>query len=401
MKILVINAGSSSLKYQLMESDSGEVFAKGLCERIGIDGSRLKHEKSGQDSVVIEVPMPTHSEAIEAVIEALTDADHGVISSLDEIDAVGHRVVHGGEKFAASAIIDDDVKAAIRDCFPLAPLHNPPNMTGIEACEKAMPGVPMVAVFDTAFHQTMPDYAYMYALPYELYEKHAIRRYGFHGTSHKFVSDQVAEFIGKPKNELKIITLHLGNGSSISAVDKGRCVDTTMGLTPLAGVPMGTRCGDIDPAIVKFLADSENLSVAEIDNIMNKQSGMLGVSGVSSDFRDLGAAKDEGNDRAALALNMFMYQCRKVVGSYVAAMGGVDAIVFTAGVGENDKSVREGICDGLECMGIVIDTDKNRNLKRGTPTNIAAADSKVDILVIPTDEELVIASDTAELVKNK
>ena len=387
MKILVINAGSSSLKYQLMESDNGEVFAKGLCERIGIDGSRLKHEKIGQDSVVIEVPMPTHSEAIAAVIEALTDADHGVINSLEEIEAVGHRVVHGGEKFAASAIIDDDVKAAIRDCFPLAPLHNPPNMTGIEACEKAMPGVPMVAVFDTAFHQTMPDYAYMYALPYEYYEKHAVRRYGFHGTSHKFVSDQAAELIGKPKDELKIITLHLGNGSSISAVDQGRCVDTTMGLTPLAGVPMGTRCGDIDPAIVKFLADSEDLTVAEIDNIMNKQSGMLGVSGVSSDFRDLGAAKDEGNKRAELALNMFMYQCRKVVGSYVAAMGGVDAIVFTAGVGENDKGVREGICDGLEFIGIEIDQDKNRNLERGKPTNVAKDSSKVAVLVIPTDEK--------------
>lgn len=398
MKILVINAGSSSLKYQMMVSETGEVLAKGLCERIGMDGARLNHSKSGGESVVIETPMPTHAEAIEAVVAALMDKDHGIIKSMDEIDAVGHRVVHGGEKFAKSALINDEVKAAIRECFPLAPLHNPANMTGIEACEKAMPGVPMVAVFDTAFHQTMPDYAYMYALPYEMYEKYGVRRYGFHGTSHKFVSGQAAEMLGKDIKDLKIITLHLGNGSSISAVDGGKCVDTTMGLTPLAGVPMGTRCGDIDPAIVKFLMEQGDLSIADVDRVMNKESGMLGVSGVSSDFRDLASAAEAGNHRAKLALDMFCYQCSKVVGAYAAAMGGVDAIVFTAGVGENDKAVRADICKKLQFMGIDMDFDANLNMKRGVNTNVAKADSKVAILVIPTNEELVIAMDTAALV---
>lgn len=399
MKILVINAGSSSLKYQLMESEHGDVMAKGLCERIGIDGSQLKHSKTGQETVVIETPMPTHAEAIDAVLSALTGADHGVIASMNEIDAVGHRVVHGGERFAASALINDEVKAAIRACFPLAPLHNPANMTGIEACEQAMPGVPMVAVFDTAFHQTMPDYVYMYALPYSVYEQHGVRRYGFHGTSHKYVAGQAASMLGKAPEDCRLITLHLGNGSSISAVDGGRCVDTTMGLTPLAGVPMGTRCGDIDPAIVKFLMDQTGSDIAEVDRIMNKESGMLGISGVSSDFRDLAAAAESGNDRARLALDMFMYQCRKVVGGYVAAMGGVDGIVFTAGVGENDRGVREGICKGLCACGIKIDSKANADLPRGTSGNVAHADSRAAVLVIPTNEELMIAMDTAALVR--
>ncbi len=399
MKILVINAGSSSLKYQLMENVSGEVFAKGLCERIGLDGSQIKHTKMGQPAVTQVLPMPTHAEAIAAVVDALLHQEHGVIAQLDEIEAVGHRVVHGGERFATSAKITDDVKQAIRDCFPLAPLHNPANMTGIEACEKAIPGVPMVAVFDTAFHQTMPDYAYMYALPYEAYERYGVRRYGFHGTSHQYVSAQAAQYLGKDPKELKIITLHLGNGSSIAAVDGGRCVDTTMGLTPLAGVPMGTRCGDIDPAIVKYLMNQMGKSVDEIDNLLNKDSGMLGISGVSSDFRDLEEAMNAGNERAKLALAMFAYQCRKVVGSYIAAMGGVDALVFTAGVGENDKGVRQAICSDLQFLGIDFDVQANLDLPRGEMGNVASRESKVDVLVIPTNEEWMIAMDTARLAK--
>jgi acetate kinase len=397
MKILVINAGSSSLKYQLIDSTDGAVMAIGLAERIGIEGSRLKHEV-GDDEVVFDQDMPTHAEAIAAVVAALVHPEHGCIASLDEIDAVGHRVVHGGERFAESVVITAEVKEAIRQCFPLAPLHNPPNMMGIEASEQAMPGVPMVAVFDTAFHQTMPDYAFMYALPYEVYEDLGVRRYGFHGTSHKYVSAQAAEMLGKPIEDVKIITLHLGNGSSISAIDGGKCVDTTMGLTPLAGVPMGTRCGDIDPAIVKFLMDEGDYTIADIDKMMNKQSGMLGVSGVSSDFRDLSAAAGEGNKRAALALAMFKYQCRKVIGSYAAAMGGVDAIVFTAGVGENDRSVRAGICEGLDFMGIRMDVKQNEEVPRGVSADLSTADSPAKIFVIPTNEELVIAQDTARLV---
>ncbi len=398
MKILVINAGSSSLKYQLMESDSGEVFAKGLCERIGIEGSQIKHKGKGQE-MIEATPMPSHAEAIEAVVRALTDQEHGVIGSLDEIEAVGHRVVHGGEKFADSALITAAVKEAIRSCFDLAPLHNPPNMTGIEACEKAMPGVPMVAVFDTAFHQTMPAEAFMYALPYDAYEDYAVRRYGFHGTSHSFVSQEAVKLLGKPVEATKIITLHLGNGSSIAAVDGGRSVDTTMGLTPLAGVMMGTRCGDIDPAIVKFLADQKDCDIAEIDRLMNKESGVLGVSGVSSDFRDLKAAADEGNERARLALDMFAYQCKKQVGAYAAAMGGLDALVFTAGVGENDASVRAAICEGLEFLGIKLDEMANQTVRDRADVNIAAADAAVKVFVIPTNEELVIAHDTARLVQ--
>lgn len=397
MKILVINAGSSSLKYQLIDIETEEVLAKGLCERIGIDGSRLKHSPEGKDEVIIEKPMKDHSDAIKLVLEALTDKEYGVIADMSEISAVGHRVVHGGEAFSKSVVIDDSVKKAIEECIPLAPLHNPPNIIGIEACEKSMPGVPQVAVFDTAFHQTMPPKAFMYALPYELYQNDKIRRYGFHGTSHKYVSSQAAEMLGKPIEELKIITCHLGNGSSITAVDGGKSVDTSMGFTPLAGVVMGTRSGDIDPAIVKFIADSENMSLEKVDNLLNKESGVLGVSGVSSDFRDLQAAAESGNERAALALEMFMYSVKKCIGEYAVAMGGLDAIVFTAGVGENSGDVRRGVLEGTEFLGIKIDPEKNK--LRGQKVEISTPDSKVKVLIIPTNEELMIARETAALVK--
>lgn len=397
MKILVINAGSSSLKYQLIDIETEEVLAKGLCERIGIDGSRLKHSPEGKDEVIIEKPMKDHSDAIKLVLEALTDKEYGVIADMNEISAVGHRVVHGGEAFSKSVVIDDSVKKAIEECIPLAPLHNPPNIIGIEACEKSMPGVPQVAVFDTAFHQTMPPKAFMYALPYELYQNDKIRRYGFHGTSHKYVSSQAAEMLGKPIEELKIITCHLGNGSSITAVDGGKSVDTSMGFTPLAGVVMGTRSGDIDPAIVKFIADSEHMSLEKVDNLLNKESGVLGVSGVSSDFRDLQAAAESGNERAALALDMFMYSVKKCIGEYAVAMGGLDAIVFTAGVGENSGDVRRGVLEGTEFLGIKIDPEKNK--LRGQKVEISTPDSKVKVLIIPTNEELMIARETAALVK--
>lgn len=397
MKILVINAGSSSLKYQLIDIETEEVLAKGLCERIGIDGSRLKHSPEGKDEVIIEKPMKDHSDAIKLVLEALTDKEYGVIADMSEISAVGHRVVHGGEAFSKSVVIDDSVKKAIEECIPLAPLHNPPNIIGIEACEKSMPGVPQVAVFDTAFHQTMPPKAFMYALPYELYQNDKIRRYGFHGTSHKYVSSQAAEMLGKPIEELKIITCHLGNGSSITAVDGGKSVDTSMGFTPLAGVVMGTRSGDIDPAIVKFIADSEHMSLEKVDNLLNKESGVLGVSGVSSDFRDLQAAAESGNERAALALEMFMYSVKKCIGEYAVAMGGLDAIVFTAGVGENSGDVRRGVLEGTEFLGIKIDPEKNK--LRGQKVEISTPDSKVKVLIIPTNEELMIARETAALVK--
>ena len=397
MKILVINAGSSSLKYQLIDIETEEVLAKGLCERIGIDGSRLKHSPEGKDEVIIEKPMKDHSDAIKLVLEALTDKEYGVIADMSEISAVGHRVVHGGEAFSKSVVIDDSVKKAIEECIPLAPLHNPPNIIGIEACEKSMPGVPQVAVFDTAFHQTMPPKAFMYALPYELYQNDKIRRYGFHGTSHKYVSSQAAEMLGKPIEELKIITCHLGNGSSITAVDGGKSVDTSMGFTPLAGVVMGTRSGDIDPAIVKFIADSEHMSLEKVDNLLNKESGVLGVSGVSSDFRDLQAAAESGNERAALALEMFMYSVKKCIGEYAVAMGGLDAIVFTAGVGENSGDVRRGVLEGTEFLGIKIDPEKNK--LRGQKVEISTPDSKVKVMIIPTNEELMIARETAALVK--
>ena len=396
MKILVINAGSSSLKYQLMDSATHDVLAKGLCERIGIDG-RLTHKVPSKDlKEEFEIAMPTHSEAIQAVLSALTSPEHGVIGSMKEIDAVGHRVVHGGEKFAASALITEDVMAALEECIPLAPLHNPANITGIKACQAVMPGVPMVAVFDTAFHQTMPEKAYIYALPYEYYENDKVRRYGFHGTSHRYVSGRAADMLGKPLDQLKIITCHLGNGSSVTAVDHGKSVDTSMGFTPLAGVPMGTRSGDLDAGILEFLMNKYNMDIKEMLNILNKKSGVLGISGVSSDFRDLESAAEQGNHRAVLALDAFHYSVKKLVGAYAAAMGGVDAIVFTAGVGENGAGTRMDIAGGLEFMGVKMDADANN--VRGKEAVISAADSKVKVLLIPTDEELMIAMDTAEIV---
>ena len=397
MNILVINAGSSSLKYQLMDPETQVVLAKGLCERIGIDG-RLTHKVPATDSKhEFEIAMPTHAEAIQAVIDALLSAEHGVIKSMDEIDAVGHRVVHGGEAFAGSVKIDDAVMAAIEECIPLAPVHNPANITGIKACQKVMPGVPMVAVFDTAFHQTMPEKAYIYALPYEYYENDKVRRYGFHGTSHMYVAGRAAAMLGKPIEEVKIITCHLGNGSSVAAVDGGKSVDTSMGFTPLAGLPMGTRAGDLDAGILEFLMNKYGYDIKEMVNILNKKSGVLGVSGVSSDFRDLEDAAKQENHRAELALECFQYDVKKLIGSYAAAMGGVDAIVFTAGVGENDGVTRMAIASGLEFMGVKMDAEANNC--RGKETVISAADSKVKVLLIPTDEELVIARDTARLAK--
>ena len=396
MKVLVINAGSSSLKYQLMDPQTREVLAKGLCERIGIDG-RLTHKVPARDAKhEFEIAMPTHAEAIQAVLDALTSPDHGVIASMKEIDAVGHRVVHGGEKFASSVLIDDVVMAALEDCIPLAPLHNPANITGIKACQKVMPGVPMVAVFDTAFHQTMPAKAYMYALPYEYYEKDKVRRYGFHGTSHKYVAGRASAMLGKPLEALKIITCHLGNGSSVTAIDCGKSVDTSMGFTPLAGLPMGTRSGDLDAGILEYLMNKYNMDIKEMLNVLNKKSGVLGISGVSSDFRDLEQAAEQGNHRAGLALEAFQYGVKKLVGAYAAAMGGVDAIVFTAGVGENDAGTRMAVASGLEFMGVKMDADANN--VRGKEAVISAPDSKVAVLLIPTDEELMIASDTQEIV---
>lgn len=396
MKILVINAGSSSLKYQFIDIDTKQVLAKGLCERIGIDG-KLTQKVSGKENFVRQDPMNNHADAIKMVIEALTDQEVGVISDMKEIDAVGHRVVHGGEIFSASVVIDDKVMDALEQCVELAPLHNPANIIGIEACAAIMPGVPQVAVFDTAFHQTMPKEAYMYALPYEMYTKHKIRRYGFHGTSHKYVSGRAAELLGKKPEDLKIITLHLGNGSSITAVDGGKSVDTTMGFTPLAGVAMGTRCGDIDPAIVTYLMEKENLDAKGVNDLMNKQSGVFGISGLSSDFRDLESAAENGDEKAQLALDMFAYTVKRYVGAYAAVMGGVDAIVFTAGIGENTAMMRTMITEGLEFMGIKIDAEKNK--VRGEEKDISADDATVKTLVIPTDEEMMIALDTARLAK--
>ncbi|MEA4888932.1 MAG: acetate kinase [Clostridiaceae bacterium] len=396
MIVLVINAGSSSLKYQLLNSANGEVLAKGGAERIGLNDALIKHTRNGGEAVTLPVDMPNHKVAVQAVLTVLTSEEHGVIQSMSEIDAVGHRVVHGGEKFSTSVLITPEVKRAIRACYDLAPLHNPANMTGIEACEEAMPGVPQVAVFDTAFHQTMPAKAYMYALPYELYEKHSIRRYGFHGTSHGYVSRRAAEILGKPYDSMKIITCHLGNGSSVSAIRNGRCIDTSMGLTPLAGICMGTRCGDIDPTIVTFLMEKENLDTHAIVDLMNKQSGVAGISGVSSDFRDLYTAAGEGHKRASLALDMFKYQCRKLIGSYAAAMGGVDAVVFTAGIGENTADVRLGACEGLGYMGIQIDPYKNAAI-RSREAIVSTDDSPVKVLVVPTNEELAIAKETARI----
>lgn len=392
MKVLVVNCGSSSLKYQLFEMTDETVLAKGLVERIGIEGSALTHQPAGKDKVVINADIKNHSIAIKLVVDALTDPRHGVISSMKEILAVGHRVAHGAEKFADSVRITPEVMQALDECIEMAPLHNPPNILGIKACAELMPGVPQVGVFDTAFHQTMPKEAYIYGLPYEVYEKYGIRRYGFHGTSHRYVSQSAAELMGQDISKLRIITCHLGNGSSVAAVKFGKCIDTSMGLTPLEGLIMGTRCGDIDPAIVPLLMKKEGLDVDGIDNFINKKSGVLGVSGVSSDFRDIEGAAQQGNKRAQLALDIFAYRVRKYIGSYAAAMNGVDAIVFTAGLGENSISMREHICTGLEFLGTKIDTAKNN--VRGKATEISVAGAKVKLFVIPTNEELVIARDT-------
>lgn len=398
MNILVINCGSSSLKYQLINSESEEVLAKGLCERIGIDGSCITHQPKGGEKVKTEIAMPTHTQAVAAVIEKLTDEKVGVVKSLAEIDAVGHRIVHGGEKFASSVVIDAEVMKAIEDCNDLAPLHNPANLIGINSCKEIMPDVPMVAVFDTAFHQTMPKKAYLYGLPYEYYEKYKVRRYGFHGTSHDFVSSRVAEIMGRKREDLKIIVCHLGNGASVSAVKNGKCVDTSMGLTPLEGLIMGTRSGDIDPAIVSFLADKEGKTADEIINICNKKSGVLGLSGnVSSDFRDLAQAAADGNEKADIALKTWAYHVAKYVGAYAAAMNGVDVIAFTAGVGENNVDARAEVCSYLGYLGVTINAEANK--KRGEEVEISTPDSTTKVYVVPTDEELAIARETARLVK--
>ena len=395
MNVLVINCGSSSLKFQLINSDTEAVLAKGLCERIGIDG-RLTYQPAGGEKTTEDKAMPTHTEAIQIVIDALTDAERGVVGSLEEIGAVGHRVVHGGEKFATSTVITDEVFKAIEECNDLAPLHNPANLIGIAACQKLMPGTPMVAVFDTAFHQTMPEKAYMYGLPYEYYEDYKVRRYGFHGTSHSFVSKRTAEILGKDYSDLKTIVCHLGNGASICAVLNGKSVDTSMGLTPLEGLVMGTRSGDIDPAILEFLAKKEGMNITELMNMLNKKSGVQGVSGVSSDFRDLAAAAKDGNKRAQIAIDVFAYRVAKYVGSYAAAMNGVDAIAFTAGIGENDSAMRAKVCEYLGYLGITIDAEANA--KRGEEMIISTADSNVKVLVVPTNEELAIARETVALV---
>lgn len=395
MNVLVINCGSSSLKFQLINSDTEAVLAKGLCERIGIDGS-LTYQPAGGEKTTENKAMPTHTEAIQFVIDALTDAERGVVKSLDEIGAVGHRVVHGGEKFASSAVITDEMIKAVEECNDLAPLHNPANLIGIAACKELMPNTPMVGVFDTAFHQTMPEKAYMYGLPYEYYENYKVRRYGFHGTSHSFVSKRTAEIINKPYEETKTIVCHLGNGASICAVKNGKSVDTSMGLTPLEGLVMGTRSGDIDPAILEFLAKKEDMDIAALMNMLNKKSGVHGVSGISSDFRDLTAGAEAGNKRAQIAIDVFAYRVAKYVGSYVAAMNGVDAIAFTAGIGENVCLVREKVCEYLGYLGIIL--DKDANAKRGEEIEISTPDSKVKVLVVPTNEELAIARETVALV---
>ncbi len=396
MNVLVINCGSSSLKYQLIDSETEAVLAKGLCERIGIDG-RLVYQKAGNDKEITEASMPTHKEAIQMVLEALTNEKTGAIKSLDEVNAIGHRIVHGGEKFASSAIITDEMIKTVEECNDLAPLHNPANLIGIRVCSELMPNVPQVGVFDTAFHQTMPAKAYLYGLPIEYYKNYKVRRYGFHGTSHSFVSKRAVEFLGLDKDNSKVIVCHLGNGSSISAVKNGKCVDTTMGLTPLEGVVMGTRSGSIDPAIVEYIAKKENLDLAGVMNVLNKKSGLQGMSGVSSDMRDLRAAAAEGNEDAKNAIEVLCYGIAKYVGGYVAAMNGVDAIVFTAGIGENVGMIREKVCSYLGFLGVTIDAKANEAM--GEEVVISGADSKVKVAVIPTNEELAICRDTVALVK--
>ena len=398
MKVLVINCGSSSLKYQVLDMTNEQLMCKGLVERIGMDGSVITHEKIGQDKVVNETPMKDHKDAIAIVLDAIQDPGHGVVSDMSEIGAVGHRVVHAGEKFASSVLIDAEVIKALEECVDLAPLHNPPNLLGIAACQQLMPSTPMVAVFDTAFHQTMPPESYIYAIPYEFYEKHGIRRYGFHGTSHKYVAERASDMLNVNLDDLKIITCHLGNGASVSAIKRGKCIDTSMGFTPLEGLVMGTRSGDIDPAIVTFIREKENLDQGVANDILNKKSGVLGISGVSSDFRDLEAAAEEGNERAQLALKVFAHKVRFYIGAYIAEMNGVDAIVFTAGVGENDIGMRDIICNDLGNLGIKLDLVKNK--VRGKETIISREDSRVKILLIPTNEELMIARDTYNIVNS-
>lgn len=398
MKVLVLNCGSSSLKYQLIDMDNEAVLCKGLVERIGIDGSILKHEKDGMDGKhIVEEAMKDHKDAIKHVLDAVADPKVGAVKEMSEIDAVGHRIVHGGEKFASSAVLTDEVIKAIEDCTELAPLHNPANLMGVEACKAILPDVPMVGVFDTAFHQTMPEKSFLYGLPYELYTKHGVRRYGFHGTSHMYVSQKAAEMLDKKPEDLKIITCHLGNGASLTAVDGGKSVDTTMGLTPLEGLIMGTRCGDIDPAIIPFIMKKENLDIAGVDKLMNKESGVLGMTGISSDFRDIEDAATEGNELAQTTLEAYAQKVKKYIGAYAAEMNGVDAIVFTAGLGENGISMREMICKNMDFMGVKLDAEKNN--VRGKDRIISADDSKVKILLIPTNEELMIAKDTVKLSK--
>lgn len=396
MNILVINCGSSSLKFQLINSDSEQVLAKGLCERIGIDG-RLVYQVAGGEKEITEAAMPTHTEAVRMVLDALVNPKTGAIQSLEEIGAVGHRVVHGGEAFTASTLIDDEVIKAVEAVSDLAPLHNPANLIGIAACQKLMPGVPMAAVFDTAFHQTMPKEAYMYAIPYKYYEQYKVRKYGFHGTSHSYVSKRAAEILEKPYDSLKTIVCHLGNGASVCAVKNGRSVDTSMGLTPLEGLVMGTRSGDVDPSVLEYIAQKENFDMTQVMNILNKESGVYGVSGVSSDFRDVEAAADAGNERADLAQEMFCYRVAKYVGSYAAAMNGVDAICFTAGLGENSGMIREKICNYLGYLGVELDAELNQ--RRGEDLVISTADSKVKVLMVPTNEELAIARETVALIQ--
>jgi len=397
MKILVINCGSSSLKYQVLNMDGEILMAKGLVERIGMEGSVITHEKTGEEKWVNEVPMESHKEAIKQVLDAIVDPDHGVLKDMSELGAVGHRVVHAGEKFASSVMITPEVMAALEECTDLAPLHNPPNILGIEACQELMPNTPMVGVFDTAFHQTMPPESFIYAIPYEMYTKHGIRRYGFHGTSHKYVAQRAAELLNNNLDEMKIITCHLGNGASVSAIKYGKCIDTSMGFTPLEGLVMGTRSGDIDPAIVTYMRQKENLEQGQANEILNKKSGVLGISGISSDFRDIEAAAEEGNERAILALKVFAHKVRFYIGAYIAEMNGVDAIVFTAGVGENDIGMRDIICNNLGNLGIKLDVVKNK--VRGQEMIISRDDSPVKIVLIPTNEELMIARDTLQIVK--
>lgn len=396
MKVLVINCGSSSLKYQVLDMDSENVLAIGLIERIGIEGSVLKQERKGFDKYVLEVPMKTHKEAIAHVLQTIIDPVNGVLKSMDDIAAVGHRVVHAGEKYSGSVLITEDVMSALDECTELAPLHNPPNILGIRACQELMPKTPMVAVFDTAFHQTMPKKAYIYAIPYEYYEKYGIRRYGFHGTSHRFVSERAAVLLGKSIQDTKVITCHLGNGASVAAIDGGKCMDTSMGFTPLEGLVMGTRSGGIDPAIISFIKDKEGLTANEVTNILNKKSGVLGISGISSDFRDIEDAAKNGNERAQLALDVFALKVKSYIGAYLAELNGADAIVFTAGIGENGIEARMNICSDLENLGIKMDAARNK--VRGKETEISAEDSAIKVFLIPTNEELVIARDTVEIV---